>query len=184
VSENFDPRKDGVTPDNHPKRRVQDQSLWGKVKWWWSPLGGRGYRDVWLFGITGLALVAILVGRNQNSARIDDINVTRAQNLSAACQKSNENTRAINNLVNGLQLIIITGAVLPGDEPVPAKATPREWKTIVPGPLSKQIESLAPDFPDPQQRLEQAQATADDLENLKGSTRNCAAEVQKIQDGG
>ena len=171
---------DRRTSDENPGERVTDQDFRGKLKWWWSPEGGRGYRDVWLIIITGLCLYAVIL----NGDRVDDINKTRADNLALSCKKSNENSAGINGLSTALQKIIVGGALLPGDVPSPKSDNPLDWKTIEEGPLSGQIQTLAEDFPDATARLESAKKDAQTLEDQEVAARDCDKEVQTVQSNG
>jgi len=168
------------TPLQNPGERVTDKDFWGKLDWWWSPSGGRGYRDIWLIVITGLALYGlILLGDRQ-----DEITATRATNIQTSCVKSNENSEAINSVVTALQKIIVSGSVLPGDVPSPQSKDPMKWETIEPGPLSRQIKDIAPSFPDATQRLKDNKATAATLDDEKVANRNCDKEVQTVKENG
>jgi len=129
--------------------------------------------------ITGLVLWSLLA----NQQRVDDIQKTRVENLNNSCEKSNEIARSVNSLVVGVQKIILSGTLLPGDRPVPADAKgPSEWVAIVPGPLSQQIEDIAPAFPSPSERLTNSKNSAASLDDQKVALRDCEAEIATIQD--
>ena len=159
---------------------MTDRDFGGKLKWWWSPEGGRGYRDVWLIIITGLCLYAVIL----NGDRVDDINKTRAEILQTSCGKSNENSDGVNSLITTLQQIIVSGSALPGDTPQPQTKNPLEWESIESGPLSRQIQTLASSFPTATERLKENQETAATLEDEKVAKRDCAKEVQTVKDNG
>jgi len=57
------------SPEKNPGSRKEDQGFWGRLRWWWGP--GNGYRDVWLFFITGLVLLSLNANRN-HAAEIDN----------------------------------------------------------------------------------------------------------------
>jgi hypothetical protein len=174
----LDPSDDpGVTPDElepverrtgEPDRRRSTRERF----WLWFGFGhGRGYRDIWLLVIT------FFVWQSFGTLKDNRIDATRV-----ACTKSNEQTAALNGLATALQVLVLSGAALPGDRPSPSTSTdPSKWTTLKPGPLSMQLERQYPDLPTAQERLERAKANAGTLESKKVTPRNCQYDVDLIR---
>jgi hypothetical protein len=155
---------------------TEPDGFWVRTKEWWSLRGGRGYRDVWLLIITGLVLVAL----SADSNRTDAIQQSRAESTLNNCRSFNEGFSNVNLVLVALTGIVLAGAALPGDEPIPASSDPTMWESIKEGPLSKQIQGVAPNFPSSTERLLRAQDNASALQALKVEMRNCTEAVQKV----
>ena len=168
--------------ENHPNERGGDgHGRFGRALQiiWMHKL----YRDFWLFAISVVVLLAI----STNSQQTEDIQKTQAavqtsrlEALMASCLKSNENTTAINDAFLVIQNLIMAGAALPGDKPVP-NGPPVEWEKIIPGPLSASIGRTLPGFPEPTERLTNAKENAAKLNAKKVSLRDCDAEQAELQ---
>lgn len=162
------------TPDRHPNDRAGDESVWAFV--WQHKL----YRDFWLICITFVLVLAL----KANSDQTNDIQANRIEATKASCQKYNELAGSNNESIAYIENLILSGAVLPGDEPSPADALPADWESIKAGPLSNQLSEQFPDFPTAQERLERAQTQASGLADTKVGPRDCAAEVEAVRNAG
>lgn len=69
----------GRTPEHHPNDRSTDATWQSRLREWWG--SGLGYRDVWMFAITGLVLLSLIIA----VARIDQISEERVRE----CQQTN-----------------------------------------------------------------------------------------------
>jgi hypothetical protein len=163
------------TPDNHPSQRAGDKGFKGRLQSWWGQ--GRGYRDIWLLAIC----IAIYFAFQANADQDQAIQQQRVEATALSCAKFNEGANATNAEFTVLQALVISGAALPGDTTKPAgEKNPTKWKSIEPGPLSDQLAQQFPGFPDAQERLKNAEASADKLEEKKVALRGCEGEVKKL----
>lgn len=150
-------------------RRASDQPVLKRL--WIYFLRAR--QDLWLLAITGLVLYALW----QNTNTVDDIDRNRLEATRIRCERSNENTIAINQVATAIQKVIVASAVLPGDRPEPPGSDPSAWVRIEPGPLSESLARTLPELPEPTLRLRAAQDTAQTIEDVKASPDDCQAEV-------
>lgn len=169
---------DGRTPERHPAERITDKTpFWRRATgvFWQHKL----YRDLWLVAITGIALHAIAL----NGDRVNDIQRSRSDVTYRLCGKLNEAIDGTNAAFTTLQRLFVSQALYPGDKSLPNnERDPLKWNDIKPGPLSDQIERLAPQFPDTTERLRRARARADQLhENFVGQW-NCVEEIKKLEE--
>ena len=162
------------TPENHPQDRAGDRRFWAFV--WQHKL----YRDFWLICITGLVVVALA----SNQTQTDDIQANRIEATETSCKKYNELAGSNNASISYIENLILSGAVLPGDEASPAGVKPADWTSIKAGPLSKQLSAQFPDLPTAEERLANAQEQASGLADTKVSPRDCEAEVDAVRKAG
>lgn len=161
------------TAEDNPAERASDG---GRFHYWWTV--GRGYRDIWLLGITILVLYSTVLNSNQT----DDIQESRVSQTSINCAKANETIASSNKSWSTLQQLIVAGQINPGDKSVPAdEKDPFKWTGIKDGDLSQQIRDTIPGFPTGDQRLKRAQDQAEALEGNKVEMRNCDQEVANVK---
>lgn len=152
------------TADDHPGNRLTDHG-WLVVLW-----RHKLYRDVFL------VIFAFVIW--QGFAAIQE---SRESATQKSCDAFNDAVASVNALSRVTQGLILAGAALPGDTPGPQNVDPEEWKTLAPGPLSRQLEKQYPDFPSSQERLDRAKANAKRLEATHVVERDCAKELNEVK---
>ena len=166
----------GRKTEDHPLERWNDiVTGWRKFPAWaWHH---KIYRDVWLFIISGLVLLALMA----NQDRVDDIQASRVEATLLSCNKYNEIVTASNQIFVLLRGMIVSGAALPGDSIKPGgERDPLKWESIKAGPLSKDIARQFPGFPTAGQRFDQAKQRASMIRENQIDPRNCRAEAVRV----
>lgn len=195
------------SPERHPAQRASDQGRWARARC--MMVRENWYRDIWLLVITGFVAYALILSTHRQSELKETqgdlaaaqktiagqqsaitknqaaIQRNRIEQTRTNCLKQGEIARGTNRLGTVLQTLLLAGAALPGDTPGPLKVTkPSDWRTLKPGPLSRQLEATLPGFPTAQQRLDLARANAKQIADVAVKPRNCKREVERVRRSG